>query len=112
MVLINLLVIVLLIALTEFFVAAEFAIVKVRTSRMEQLIRMQTERNHMAILMDEYSGTSGLMTVENIIEEIIGEVRDEFDADEVTEIRTITANHYFVDAKLSIRDLNELLGIH
>jgi CBS domain containing-hemolysin-like protein len=76
------------------------------------LIRMQTERTHMAILMDEYGGTAGLVTVEDIIEEIIGEVRDEFDEDEVAKIRTITANHYIVDAKLSIQDVNQLLGIH
>ncbi len=75
------------------------------------LLRMQTEGIHMAILMDEYGGTSGLVTVEDIIEEIIGEVKDEFDEDEVEEIRTITTNHYIVDAKLSIRDVNQLLGI-
>ena len=51
------------------------------------LVRMQKERTHMAILLDEYGGTSGLVTVEDIIEEIVGEVRDEFDADEVAEIR-------------------------
>ena len=66
----------------------------------------------MAILLDEYGGTSGLVTVEDIIEEIVGEVRDEFDGDEVAEIRTITANHYIVDAKLSIRNVNQLLGTH
>lgn len=49
------------------------------------LMKMQTERTHMAILLDEYGGTSGLVTVEDIIEEIVGEVRDEFDADEVAE---------------------------
>ncbi|WP_338470875.1 hemolysin family protein [Niallia sp. XMNu-256] len=76
------------------------------------LIRMQKEQTHMAILMDEYGGTSGLITIEDIIEEIVGEVRDEFDAEEVAEIRTITADHYIVDAKLSIRDVNERLGVH
>lgn len=75
------------------------------------LIRMQTEGTHMAILMDEYGGTSGLVTVEDIIEEIIGEVKDEFDEDEVEEIRSIAANHYIIDAKLPIRDVNQLLGI-
>ena len=61
------------------------------------LVKMQKERTHMAILMDEYGGTSGLVTVEDIIEEIVGEVRDEFDADEVAEIQKIKENHYLVD---------------
>ena len=49
------------------------------------LVKMQKERIHMAILMDEYGGTSGFVTVEDIIEEIVGEIRDEFDMDEVPE---------------------------
>ena len=49
------------------------------------LVKMQKDRIHMAILMDEYGGTSGLVTVEDIIEEIVGEIRDEFDMDEVPE---------------------------
>ncbi|ETI70003.1 hemolysin family protein [Neobacillus vireti] len=77
------------------------------------LIKMQMERTHMAILLDEYGGTSGLVTVEDIIEEIIGEVRDEFDGDEVSEIRTIEADkHYIIDAKVAIREVNQLLGTH
>lgn len=48
----------------------------------ELLAKMQRERVHMAILIDEYGGTSGLVTVEDIIEEIVGEIRDEFDTDE------------------------------
>ncbi|WHY86150.1 hemolysin family protein [Neobacillus novalis] len=77
------------------------------------LIKMQMERTHMAILLDEYGGTSGLVTVEDIIEEIVGEVRDEFDGDEVSEIRTLEAGkHYIVNAKVTIREVNQLLGTH
>ncbi len=76
------------------------------------LVKMQIERTHMAILIDEYGGTSGLVTVEDIIEEIVGEVRDEFDADEVAEIQMIKENHYVVDGKLLLEDVNDLLGIN
>ncbi|MEH7439377.1 hemolysin family protein [Neobacillus drentensis] len=74
------------------------------------LVKMQTENAHMAILMDEYGGTSGLVTVEDILEEIVGEVRDEFDAEEVAAVREFLGNNFVVDAKLSISEVNDLLG--
>ncbi|RTR28406.1 HlyC/CorC family transporter [Robertmurraya yapensis] len=74
------------------------------------LVKMQKERIHMAILMDEYGGTSGLVTVEDILEEIVGEIRDEFDEDEVPDIRKLKEDHYIIDAKLRIEDVNNLLG--
>ncbi len=76
----------------------------------ELLIRMQKERSHIAILLDEYGGTSGLVTVEDIVEEIVGDIRDEFDADEIPEIRKIKDGHYIVDAKLLIDEVNNILG--
>ncbi|MCM3093177.1 MULTISPECIES: hemolysin family protein [unclassified Cytobacillus] len=74
------------------------------------LVKMQKERIHIAILMDEYGGTSGLVTVEDILEEIVGEIRDEFDEDEVPEIRKLNEDHYILDSKLLIEDVNTLLG--
>ena len=74
------------------------------------LVKMQKERVHIAILMDEYGGTSGLVTVEDIVEEIVGEIRDEFDEDEIPEIRKLKEDHYILDAKLLINDVNQLLG--
>ena len=74
------------------------------------LLKIQRERIHMAILMDEYGGTSGLVTIEDIIEEIVGDIQDEFDDDEVPEVRQISENHYLFDAKLLIAEVNDVLG--
>lgn len=75
------------------------------------LVRMQKERIHMAILMDEYGGTSGLVTVEDILEELVGEIRDEFDDDEIAEIRKVSDNHYILNAKILIEDVEKLLNV-
>ncbi|MFZ7945343.1 MULTISPECIES: hemolysin family protein [Bacillaceae] len=75
------------------------------------LVKMQKDRVHMAILMDEYGGTSGLVTVEDILEEIVGEIRDEFDMDEIPEIRKIKENHYIIDSKVLVTEVNDLLGV-
>lgn len=75
------------------------------------LVKMQKDRIHMAILMDEYGGTSGLVTVEDIIEEIVGDIWDEFDQEEIPTVRTIKENHYILDAKVLINEVNALLQI-
>ncbi len=73
------------------------------------LVKMQRERTHIAILVDEYGGTSGLVTVEDILEEIVGDIRDEFDEHEVPDIRKINDDHYILDSKVLIEDVNKLL---
>ncbi|MFB5197067.1 hemolysin family protein [Neobacillus sp. KR4-4] len=75
------------------------------------LVKMQKDRVHMAILMDEYGGTSGLVTVEDILEEIVGEIRDEFDMDEIPEVRKIKEHHYIIDSKVLVSEVNDLLGV-
>jgi CBS domain containing-hemolysin-like protein len=77
----------------------------------ELLAKMQRERVHMAILIDEYGGTSGLVTVEDIIEEIVGEIRDEFDTDEKPAVQKINDTTTIVDGKVLIGEVNDLFGL-
>jgi CBS domain containing-hemolysin-like protein len=76
------------------------------------LKRMQQERVHIAILMDEYGGTSGMITIEDILEEIVGEIRDEFDEDERKDIEKLADNCYLLDGKVSLDHITELTGVN
>ena len=76
------------------------------------LVKFQLQRIHMAILLDEYGGTSGLVTIEDIVEEIVGEIRDEFDGDELPEVQKLAEGHYRFAGKLLIDEVNDVLGIH
>lgn len=73
------------------------------------LRKMQKERIHIAILLDEYGGTAGLVTVEDILEEIVGEIHDEFDSDEVLDRQKIGERHYIFNGKVLVRDVNTLM---
>jgi len=78
---------------------------------IDELLReFQKERNHMAIVVDEYGGTAGLITLEDVIEEIVGEIRDEYDK-ETPLVKQIEENTWLVDGKINIEDLNESLGL-
>ena len=76
----------------------------------ELLREMQEQRNHMAIVVDEYGGTAGLVTIEDLIEEIVGEIVDEYDKEEPL-VEPIDANTIRVDAKMPIDEINELLDV-
>lgn len=76
----------------------------------ELLVKLQKNRSHLAILSDEYGGTAGIVTVEDIIEEIVGEIRDEFDLDELPLIQKKGDDHFILDGKVLISEVNDLLG--
>jgi len=79
------------------------------TKRVAELMReMQREKFHMAIVVDEYGGTSGLVTLEDLIEELIGEIVDEFDVEE-PQIEKLPNGDARVSARLPVDELNELL---
>ncbi|WP_280397186.1 hemolysin family protein [Nocardia carnea] len=75
------------------------------------LDEMQRRRNHMALLVDEYGGIAGLVTIEDVLEEIVGEIADEYDTDETPPIEEVEPGRYRVSARLPIADLGELYGL-
>jgi CBS domain containing-hemolysin-like protein len=76
----------------------------------ELLVKLQKSQSHMAVLSDEYGGTAGIVTVEDILEEIVGEIRDEFDKDELPLIQKKGEGSYILDGKVLIEEVNDLLG--
>jgi CBS domain containing-hemolysin-like protein len=79
------------------------------SKRVDELLKeMQAARNHMAIVVDEYGGTAGVVTIEDILEEIVGEITDEYDTDEVPAIQEIDGHTRRLSARLPVEDLEEL----
>jgi putative hemolysin len=82
------------------------------TKRADDLLKeLQTKRVHMAIVIDEFGGTAGIVTIENIIEEIIGDIQDEHDPFEEAEYLQESESEYVVDASIDIDDFNDLLDV-
>ena len=79
---------------------------------LDALLReMQRDRNHMALLVDEYGAIAGLVTIEDVLEEIVGEIADEYDAAEVAPVEDLGDNRFRVSARLPIEDVGELYGL-
>ncbi|MDW8052253.1 MAG: hemolysin family protein [Armatimonadota bacterium] len=78
---------------------------------VELLQEMRRQRTHMAILQDEYGGTSGLVTLEDLVEEIVGEIQDEYDVEAPPAVETLPDGSLLIDARLHLDDASELLGI-
>jgi CBS domain containing-hemolysin-like protein len=77
----------------------------------ELLRQMQAQRNHVAVVIDEYGGTAGLATIEDILEEIVGEIADEYDENEQPPVEWLSGDSARVTARLSVTELGELFGV-
>lgn len=77
----------------------------------ELLDEMKKTSNNISIVLDEYGATAGLITLEDILEEIVGEIRDEYDSDEEDSIKKIKNNEYIIDGIMKLDDINEALDI-
>jgi CBS domain containing-hemolysin-like protein len=71
----------------------------------------QREHLHMAIVVDEYGGTSGLVTMEDVIEEVIGDIKDEFDEDQEFEYRKLSATEFIFEGKTMLIDVCRLMNV-
>ncbi|HKP52520.1 MAG TPA: hemolysin family protein [Chloroflexia bacterium] len=79
------------------------------TKKVDELLReLQKGRMHLAIVLDEYGGTAGLVTIEDLLEEIVGEIQDEYDV-EPQMVEQVSDNEWHVDARVDLDDINDML---
>ncbi|TDQ41083.1 hemolysin family protein [Aureibacillus halotolerans] len=81
------------------------------TRIQDAMQKMQQEKVHMAVVIDEYGGTSGIVTMEEVIEELVGEIRDEFDEDEEADIEKVGTGEYVINGRVLLDDLEEQFGL-
>ena len=77
---------------------------------LDLLLKMRSEQIHMSIVVDEFGGTNGLVTIEDLVEEIVGEIKDEHDLEEIEEIKKISKKTYDVSARLPVEELEKKIG--
>jgi len=83
------------------------------SKRLNVLLReFRASRNHMAIVVDEYGGVAGLVTIEDVLEQIVGEISDEHDTEEDHQIRRLANGQYTVKGRTPIEDFNEYFHTH
>lgn len=81
------------------------------SKKIDELLReFQTKHVHMAIVVDEYGGTSGIATLEDIMEEVVGDIKDEFDVDDDIDFIKISENNYLFDGKTLLKDVCRVIG--
>jgi len=81
------------------------------TPAVEILQQMQKQRKQLAIVLDEYGGTAGVVALEDVLEEIVGEIEDEYDVDDLPPIIEVAPGHYSIDARESILDVQQMLNV-
>ncbi len=80
--------------------------------KVDDLLRsLKTRKVHIAIIVDEYGGTAGLVTIEDLIEEIVGEIQDEYDVEEAPAITRVDEHTWLADARISLDDINDETGL-
>lgn len=89
------------------------AVIVPESKRVDRMLKdFRSERFHMAIVVDEFGAVSGLVTIEDILEQIVGDIEDEFDEEEIADIRQLSRHTYAVRALTDIEDFNQQFGTH
>ena len=89
----------------------ELPMISETTRISDALVSMQREHVHISLIIDEYGGTAGILTMEDILEEIVGEIRDEFDDDEINDIVKLEEDMYQINGRVLLDDLHEKFDI-
>ena len=89
----------------------ELPMISETTRISDALVSMQREHVHISLIIDEYGGTAGILTMEDILEEIVGEIREEFDDDEINDIVKLEEDIYQINGRVLLDDLHEKFDI-